>query len=86
MKTIVRLDSKGRISLGKFTKNLQGLSGFLVQVGSDGSLLLSPQVEVPAREAWVHQDPSVFKSIVKGVQQVKAGKTRKLGDFSQYAL
>ena len=71
----VRLDSKGRISLGKFVP--EGVTGFEVFEQEDGSLVLSPTVEIPAREAWLFKNKKAFASVKRGLKQAGEGKTTK---------
>jgi len=69
----VRLDSKGRIALGKFIS--EGVTGFEVLAQDDGSLVLSPTVEIPAREAWIFQNKKAFASVKRGLEQASKGRT-----------
>jgi hypothetical protein len=77
----VRPDSKGRITLGSLAK---GVSSFRVQQQSDGKLLLEPFKEIPAREAWLFENPVALGSVRKGLADAAAGKVRKSGSFSSY--
>ena len=78
---IIRPDSKGRITLGKLAT---GVSGFMVEVGPEGDLHLVPQIEIPAREKWIFENPEVLASIQRGMQQSRDGAVVE-ADFSQYA-
>ncbi len=69
----VRLDSKGRIALGKFISD--GVTGFEVSAQDDGSLVLSPTVEIPAREAWIFKNKNAFASVKRGLDQASKGRT-----------
>ena len=80
--TQVRPDSKGRIALGEFAK---GVSSFIVLQGSDGSLHLEPQVEIPAREKWLFNNKSALTSVRKGIKEAQDGKIKSLGSFGKYA-
>jgi hypothetical protein len=73
----VRLDSKNRIALGKFIPD--GVTGFDVLAQDDGSLLLSPTVEIPAREAWLFKNKNALSSVRRGLKQAAEGKTAKGG-------
>src|SRR5271156_5354582 len=70
------LDSKKRITLGTiwFDKTVQPIKSFQVYQNKDGDILLRPEVSIPAREAWVYENPKVFDSLRKGVQDAAAGK------------
>jgi len=77
----VRPDSKGRISLGKLT---QEFSGYTMKESADGTILLEPLVELPAREAWLFKNKEVLASVEKGLKESAAGKTRSLGSFAKH--
>ena len=83
MKTVVlRPDSKGRISLGKYAV---GVSSFILQVDAQNHLVLEPQVEIPAREKWLYDNPIAYQSLQKGLKEAELGITKKRGSFSRYA-
>lgn len=77
----LRPDSKGRISLGKLA---QGVSSFRAQRMKDGSIVLEPFTEIPAREKWLFDNPVALSAVKVGLDQAAAGKTRALGSFAQY--
>jgi predicted transcriptional regulator len=78
----VRPDSKGRITLGEFAK---GVSSFILQQDADGSLHLEPQVEIPAREKWLYENPEALASIRRGLADAKAGRVVKRQSYAKYA-
>lgn len=78
----VRPDSKGRINLGKLA---EGVSSFHVRRADDGSIILEPFAEVPAREKWLFDNPSALGAVKAGLEQAAAGKTRSRGSFAKYA-
>ncbi len=82
MAKIARVDSKNRITLGSLA---DGISSFRIEKQGPNRYLLTGQVEIPADEAWVFQNPNVKKSIQTGLQQAKMGKTKSLGSFSEFA-
>lgn len=49
IKEAVRVDSRGRLVLGDRFKEKQ----FSIRVNSDGEILLTPVVVMPAKEAWL---------------------------------
>jgi len=80
------LDSKKRITLGAiwFDKTVQPIKSFQVYQNKDGDILLRPEVSIPAREAWVYENPKVFASLRKGLQEAAMSKGKvveKLDDF-----
>ena len=77
----VRPDSKGRISLGTFSK---GVSGYRVHKEKDGRLILEPLAEIPARELWLFQKKVALKQVQKGLHDASKGNVSKRKSFSQY--
>jgi hypothetical protein len=78
----VRPDSKGRITLGNLAA---GASSFKAYRDADGRIILEPQVEVPAGEAWLWQNPAAMKSVQQGLEDSAEGKFVKRGSFARYA-
>lgn len=77
----VRPDSKGRITLGKRTREF---SGYTLKEATDGTILLEPLVELPAREAWLFNNKEARASVEKGLKESAKGKTKSLGSFAKY--
>ena len=77
----VRPDSKGRITLGKLTKEF---SGYTLKESADGTILLEPLVELPAREAWLFRNKEALASVQKGLKESAQAKTKSLGSFAKY--
>jgi hypothetical protein len=78
----VRPDSKGRITLGNLAS---GVSSFKAYKDKKGRIVLEPQVEVPAMEAWLWQNPVAMLAVQKGLQDSAEGKVVDRGSFAQYA-
>lgn len=78
----VRPDSKGRISLGKRAKDF---SGYTLKESPDGSILLEPLIEIPAKEAWLFKNKEALSSVQRGLKQAGTGKTKSLGSFAKFA-
>jgi hypothetical protein len=76
--TIVHLDTKKRISLGKL---LQGrdVETFQVESLPNGDIVLRPMTLVP--EHWINDNPEAFASLKRGIKQAAAGQTRSLADI-----
>ena len=74
------VDAKKRIGLGE--KLLKFISktpeAYQVFIGKEGDILLRPVVTIPAREAWVYQNPKVLAQIRGGLSEAKQGKTQKV--------
>ena len=87
------LDDRKRISLTKAIDSLRNTLGeeldpdvrFGVYVNDIGQVLLSPEVSVPMHEAWLYRNPKALKSVLKGLQESRAGKLVDLGSFEKYA-
>lgn len=83
MKTkALRPDSKGRISLGRLAK---GVSSYAVHQEKNGTIVLEPFVEIPAKEKWLFDNKTALKQVKTGLEQAKAGKLVKRGSFAKYA-
>ncbi len=78
----VRLDSKGRISLGTLA---EGVSSFRAHLEAGGKIVLEPFVEIPAREVWLYKNPTTMKKVKRGIADAEAGRLHDLGDFTQFA-
>jgi len=78
---ILRPDSKGRITLGGLAKNI---SGFKVTEEINGRIILEPQVEIPAEEAWLYKNPEALASVLRGTEDAKAGRVSYRGSFAKY--
>ena len=79
---VLRPDSKGRITLGPLAK---GISSFVVSQEADGRLMLEPYKEIPAREAWLFENPASLAAVRAGLADAAEGRLKDRGDFSQFA-
>lgn len=73
--TVVHLDTKKRISLGKLL-NGRDVETFQVESLPNGDIILRPMALVP--EHWIHNNPEAFASLRRGIKQAAAGQTRSL--------
>lgn len=80
------LDAKGRITISHdwMPYKNQSIRSFKIYRNGDGDLLLRPEVSVPAREAWIFQNPEVLASIRRGIQDAKEGKGDIVDDVDAY--
>ena len=80
------LDAKGRITISNewMPYKNQTVRSFKIYSNGDGDLLLRPEVTIPAREAWIYQNPDVIKSIKKGVKELEEGKGDIVDDLDSY--
>lgn len=79
----LRPDSKGRITLGSLAA---GASSFKAYRDAQGRIILEPQVEVPAAEAWLWQNPAAMKSVQEGLKDSAEGRLVQRGSFARFAL
>jgi hypothetical protein len=79
---MLRPDSKGRITLGEWTK---GISGFSVHQERNGNIILEPFVEIPVHEKWLYDNKNAFKKVKTGLEQARNSKLIDKGSFSQFA-
>ncbi len=77
----LRPDSKGRITLGSLAKNV---SSYKAYFNEDGSITLEPQVEIPAKEAWLYQNKEAIEAVKEGLQDASSGNVKKRGSFAVY--
>lgn len=77
----LRPDSKGRITLGNLAS---GASCFKAYKDKKGRIVLEPQVEVPAIEAWLWKNPVAMRTVQKGLKDSAEGKLIERGSFAQY--
>ena len=77
----VRPDSKGRITLGKWAKDV---SSYLVHPGENGKLVLEPFFEVPAQEAWLFENKEALASVKRGLKESAEGGLRLRGSFKKF--
>lgn len=83
----VQMDNKYRICLGNFLSEEERdmLSSFRVSRQKDGSIILDPQVEIPAREHWIYKKPEALASLMRGLEDVKEGRIVDLDtDFTEF--
>ncbi len=73
-------DKKHRVSLGTSVKTPEGVRCRVMQ-NEHGQILLDPVKSVPAREAWLHENPERLDSVLRGIAQAERGQlvTRDLG-------
>jgi hypothetical protein len=72
----VQMDNKFRICLSSFLSKEERdhLSSFRVSRQEDGSIVLDPQIEIPAREHWIYKNPEALAALMDGIEDAKAGR------------
>lgn len=68
-------DDRGRITLGELAK---GVSSYIATFAQDGTVTLTPMVEIPARERWLWDNKDAMAMVQRGLEQSAAGKTKPL--------
>jgi hypothetical protein len=66
-------DSKGRVSLGSRFAN----QAVIVEDVDSTEVRVTLAAVIPQREVWLHKNPKVKASVLRGVVQANAGKTAK---------
>ena len=83
------LDSKKRITLGnkilvKKPLSKMKIDSFNIFINEEGNILLVPLANIPSRELWVHQNPTVMKELQKGLKEAEEGKVTKAKDLDEF--
>lgn len=78
----VEVDARRRVSLGRVGRREH--SRYIVEENDEGVIRLIPAKTIPAREAFVWENPEVMKSLQRGMEQAATGKVRSLGSFAEY--
>ena len=78
-------DAKKRITLGKALAGLDPDVRFDVYRNEAGQIVLDPRVSIPAREAWLFQNPEALAAVRRGLDEAAQGKTKSLGSFARHA-
>jgi hypothetical protein len=73
----VEPDDRNRLALGCVLPPRSESIRYNVFRNQAGQILLDPVKSVPAREAWVHENPKRIKSIQRGIAQIEAGRVVK---------
>ncbi len=78
---MVRPDSKGRITLGRWA---EGVSGFLIKKDKDDRIILEPYTEIPAREKWLFDNKAALKKVAQGIKDAASQQVHEKGSFAKY--
>lgn len=78
------LDSRNRVCLTPFLPD--GLEITSYQAYQEGDkIILEPMAEIPAREAWLYQNPKALASVLEGLKQAEKGKVSELNiDYAEF--
>ena len=75
-------DKKGRLTLGKL---VEGVDGFNAEKLEDGTIILTPYVELHPREVWLYKNPQALESIKRGLEDAKEGRVSQRKSYAEYA-
>ena len=78
----VRPDAKKRIVLPKAAV-VEGVT-YHIYHNSVGQIVLDPQVNVPAYEAWLFNNEEALSSVRQGLLDSAQGRTMSRGSFAEY--
>lgn len=71
-------DERGRITIGKANH----VVSYKAVYYQDGSITLTPMVEIPARELWLWQNKEALASVQRGLAAPDPSRPRKALDLS----
>jgi len=81
------IDSKSRVTLSQtWIKQdaARPVHSFKIYRNGDGDLLLRPEVTVPAREAWVYENPKILASLQRGIKDIEQGRGEVVKDLDSF--
>lgn len=74
-------DTKGRIALGKYSKNVDLFS---MEINEEGQIILTPHVAIPISNNWLDDTPKEKEKVLQGIKEAGSNKVHDLGSFSKY--
>lgn len=78
------LDSRNRVCLTPFLSRELEITSYKAYQEGD-KIILEPMAEIPAREAWLYQNPEALNAVLEGLKQAETGKVSELDiDYSQF--
>lgn len=77
----LKIDQRGRINIKQLAS--KEITSFRATLQEDGTILLRPfvDIEIPPEEAWLYKNPEALESVRKGLEDVAAGRIKKLDNF-----
>jgi len=72
-------DDKGRLTLGKEYAHQE----FIVRHGPGGVIEMIPAETVPAREAWLFEDPGAITRVMGGLRDAREGRLTDRPDLDE---
>lgn len=77
----IQPDTKGRVALGKYSKNVDLFS---MEINEIGQIILTPHVAIHISTTWLDKYPEEKEKVLEGIKQIADGETHDLGSFSKY--
>lgn len=77
-KTKLNLDSKKRITMGKLIS--KETTYFVAEKQKDGTIILYPKTNLSQEELWIYKDKNAYKSLKKGLKDLKKGFVAKIDE------
>ena len=78
------LDSRNRVCLTPFLPEGLEVASYLATQEGD-KIILEPMAEIPAREAWLYQNPKALGSVLEGLKQAEEGRVSELNiNYSEF--
>ena len=56
-----------------------------ISINRVGQILLTPEVRVPAHEAWLLRNPAALVQVREGIEQAGRGEASPEGSFAEFA-
>lgn len=77
----IQPDTKGRVALGKYSKNVDLFS---MEINDLGQIILTPYVAIPISNTWLNEFPEEKEKVLQGIKEVGKNDVHDLGSFSKY--
>lgn len=68
-------DERGRVTIGKVAGSV---SSYQATYQEDGTIVLKPMAEIPAKEVWLWNNEGALASVRRGLEQSAAGRVKPL--------
>lgn len=77
----IQPDTKGRVALGKYSKNVDLFS---MEINDLGQIILTPHVAIPISNPWLNEFPEEKEKVLQGIKEASKNDVHDLGSFSKY--
>ncbi len=80
---MLKLDSKGRICLGKLAE--KGVSSYKAYIDeATHKVILEPYTEISVKEAWLFKNKEALRKVRKGIEEAAKDEVQDIGSFARY--